>query len=110
MLAITVHYLWPRRLTIWETHPYQIEVAIQYLNQLIAQSVTLILNAGLISPEAWTRALICPDGMIHDAASRMRCSSVTDTCYLPASPDNPRPCPAKEKGHQGFGVSSAERL
>ena len=39
--------------------------------------------------------------MIHDAASRMRCSSVTDTCYQPTSPHNPRPCPAKEKERRG---------
>jgi hypothetical protein len=87
--------------TVLVDEEQQIEVAIQYLNQLIAQSVALILDAGLICPEAWTNALICPDGMIHDAASRMRCSSVTDTCYRPTFPDTPRPCPAKEKGHQG---------
>lgn len=87
--------------TVLVDEEQQIEVAIQYLNHLIAQSVTLILNAGLISPQAWTKALICPDGMLHDAASRMRCSSLTATCYRPTSPDTPRPCPAKEKGHQG---------
>ena len=94
--------------TVLVDEEHQIEVAIQYLNQLIAQSVTLILDAGLISPEAWTKALICPDGMIHDAASRTRCSSVTDTCYLPTSPDTPRPCPAKEKGHQGCDCDTLE--
>ena len=78
-----------------------IEVAIQRLNQLLAQSVALFIEVGLLSPEALKKALICPDGMIHDAASRMRCSSVTDTCYQPSSPDNPRPCPAKEKRRQG---------
>ena len=79
----------------------QIEVAIQRLNQLLAQSVALFVEAGLLSPEALNKALICPDGMIHDAASRLRCSSVTDTCYQPTSLDNPRPCPAKEKERQG---------
>ena len=78
-----------------------IEVAIQRLNQLLAQSVALFVEADLLSPEALKKALVCPDGMIHDAASRKRCSSVTDTCYQPTSPDNPRPCPAKEKGRQG---------
>ncbi len=78
-----------------------IEVAIQRLNQLLAQSVALFVEADLLSPEALKKALICPDGMIHDAASRMRCSSVTDTCYQPTPPDTPRPCPAKEKGRQG---------
>ena len=38
----------------------RIEVAVQYLNQLIAQSVALIREAGLLSPEAWQKALLCP--------------------------------------------------
>jgi len=78
-----------------------IEVAVQYLNHLIAQSVALIREAGLLSPEAWQKALLCPDGMIHDAASRMRCASVQTRCYEPTSPQTPRPCPAKEDGRQG---------
>jgi hypothetical protein len=79
----------------------QIEVAIQRLNQLLVQSVALFVETGLLSPEALKKALLCPDGMIHDAASHMRCSSVTDTCYQPTSPHNPRLCPAKEKERQG---------
>jgi hypothetical protein len=39
--------------------------------------------------------------MIHDAASRLNCGCVTDTCYQPTSPPNPRPCPAKEKDLRG---------
>ena len=53
----------------------QIEVAIQYLNTLIAQSVSLFVEVGLLSPEAWEKALVCPDGMLHEAASRMRCAA-----------------------------------
>jgi hypothetical protein len=75
----------------------EIEVAVEFLNQLLVQSVGLFRDIGLISPEAWNQALICPDGMLHDAASRLRCSAVCETCYQPA----PRPCPAKEKGHRG---------
>jgi hypothetical protein len=41
------------------------------------------------------------DGMLHDAHSRMRCSKVTDTCYQPTSPEDPRPCPAREAGKRG---------
>ncbi len=77
------------------------QVALEYLNHLIAQSVALLLDAGFITTEAWEEALICPDGMIHDAASRLNCSCVTDSCYQPTSPDHPRPCPAKEKGLRG---------
>jgi hypothetical protein len=78
-----------------------IEVAVQYLNHLIAQSVALIREAGLLSPEAWQKALLCPDGMIHDAASRMRCASVQTRCYQPTSLQTPRPCPAKEERRRG---------
>lgn len=43
----------------------QIEIAVQRLNHVLAQSVTLLVEAGFLSPEAWNQALICPDGMIH---------------------------------------------
>jgi len=77
------------------------EIAWEQLNDLIAQSVALLQDAGLITAEGWQEALICPDGMIHDAASRLNCSSVTHTCYQPTTADAPRPCPAKEKGLRG---------
>ena len=79
----------------------QTQVTLQRLNELIAQSVTLICEAGLLSEDAWPHALICPDGMIHLAASRMDCTSVTDTCYQPTSPEKPRPCPARDKEREG---------
>jgi hypothetical protein len=78
-----------------------IEIALQFLNQLIVQAVTLIYQTGLLSPPAWQQALVCPDGMIHDAASRLRCSSVQASCYQPNSPAAPRPCPAQAKGKRG---------
>lgn len=84
-----------------------VEVAVQHLNQLIAQSVALIRAAGLLSPEAWSQALVCPDGMLHDAASRLRCSSVQASCYQPTTPDNPRPCPAQAKDKRGCGCDTA---
>lgn len=78
-----------------------VEVAIQYLNQLLVGAVRLLQEANLFSPKAWTQALVCPDGMLHDAASRMRCSSVQESCYQPTRPEAPRPCPAKEKEKRG---------
>lgn len=83
-------------------------ITVEYLNDLIAQSVALLLDAGFISPQAWADALICPDGMIHDAASRLNCGCVTDTCYQPILPDEPRPCPAKEKGLRGCECDTVE--
>jgi hypothetical protein len=76
-------------------------VAVQHLNQLLVQSVALMRHADVISPEAWSHALVCLDGMLHPAASRLRCASVTDTCYQPTTPAAPRPCPAKDKGREG---------
>jgi hypothetical protein len=74
-----------------------IAVAVQQLNQLLAQSVDLLRTSGVLSENAWQQALLCPDGQIHEAASRMRCQNVTESCYLPS----PRPCPAKENGLRG---------
>jgi hypothetical protein len=79
----------------------KITIARQQLNQLIAQSVHLLQDAEIISPEAWHKAAICPDGMLHDAASRLRCAHVRDSCYQVTTPDHPRPCPAQDKGRQG---------
>ena len=79
----------------------KVHIAVQYLNRLIAGSVILLCDAGLVSPEAWQKALVCPDGMIHDAASRMRCAFVQASCYQPSSVAEPRPCPAKLKGKPG---------
>jgi hypothetical protein len=93
--------------TILVDEERQIEIAIQRLNHLIAQSVALLVEAGFVSPEAWEKALLCPDGMIHDAASRMRCASVQETCYRPTSSDDPRPCPAKDKGRQGCDCATS---
>ncbi len=76
-------------------------LARQRLNELIAQSVQLIRVAGLLSPQAWEAAQICPDGMLHEAASRLRCAHVAASCYEPATTDKPRPCPAQDKGKQG---------
>jgi len=67
-------------------------------NGLIGQTVDLARALGLISEQAIQHGVLGVDGMIHDAASRMRCSSVDDACYQPA----PRRCRAKEeKGRKG---------
>jgi len=84
------------------------QVAMEYLNDLVAQSVALLLDIGFITSEAWEEALICPDGMIHDAASRLNCGCVTDACYQPTSPDDPRPCLAKEKNLRGCDCDTVD--
>ncbi len=67
-------------------------------SDLIAQTVELAQTAHCISNEASEHGILATDGMLHDAASRMRCRSVCEDCYKPA----PRPCKAKdEKGRKG---------
>ncbi len=78
-----------------------IEVAIQFLNELLVSSVDLIRQAGLLSPQTWSQALVCPDGMLHEAASHLHCASVQASCYQPTTAQVPRPCPAKDKKRKG---------
>jgi len=78
-----------------------VDIAVQYLNYLLAAAVYLLLDAHLITPQAWQAALLCPDGQIHDAASRMHCAFVQDGCYKHSSAEEPRPCPAKERDKRG---------
>ena len=80
---------------------HAVEIAIQYLNHIIAGAAQLLCEAHLLSPQAWQQAQVCPDGMIHDAASRMRCTSVQDSCHQPLSTQATRPCPAQDKGKRG---------
>lgn len=49
----------------------------------------------------------CADGMLHEAHSSMRCSQVRETCYQPTSAQQPRPCPAKDKGLEGCDCREA---
>jgi hypothetical protein len=74
-----------------------VDIATQRLNQLLIQAVYLLHAYGFISETAWQQATVCPDGMLHSAASQLRCTAVAETCYQPA----PRPCPAREKGRRG---------
>jgi hypothetical protein len=69
--------------------------------EINALQLDALYQAGLLpipsGAEDDTQATLSFDGMLHEARSRMRCSSVKAGCYTPA----PRPCPAKEKGKRG---------
>lgn len=80
---------------------HAVEIAIQYLNHIVAGAAQLLHQSHLLSPQAWQQAQVCPDGMIHDAASAMHCTSVGDSCYQPLSRQTTRPCPAQDKGKRG---------
>ena len=88
-------------ITITDDEQQLVAVAVQRLNHLLAQSLSLIRQTDLLSPQVWSQALICPDGMLHPAASRLDCTAVSATCYQPTSPAKPRPCPARDKERQG---------
>ena len=79
-----------------------LDLATQRLNQLLIQAVTLLREHGFSSDAAWQQATVCPDGMLHPAAARMRCMAVTESCYQPA----PRACPAREKDRQGCACAT----
>jgi hypothetical protein len=76
--------------------------------EINALQVDTLYRAGLLptNPEAAENAKVTLsfDGMLHQARSRLRCSSVKDGCYEAA----PRPCPAKEKGKQGCDCSDED--
>ena len=78
-----------------------IQIEIQKLNLLLVEAVGIMRQIPVLSPKSWEEALLCPDGQIHDAASNVRCISVTASCYQPCSPENPRPCHAKDKERRG---------
>jgi hypothetical protein len=83
-----------------------VQVEVQKLNWLLAEAVGVMRQVPMFSPKAWQEALLCPDGQIHDAASKVRCISVSQTCYQPSTPDHPRPCPAKDKQRRGCDCDS----
>jgi hypothetical protein len=93
-------------ITVQVDNERAVEIAIQYLNHIIAGAVRLLHQAHLLSSTAWQQAQVCPDGMIHDAASSMRCTSVQDSCYQLTCAQSPRPCPARDKGKRGCNCNT----
>jgi hypothetical protein len=67
--------------------------------EINALQIDVLYQAGLlpVKPDIEEKATLSFDGMLHEARSHKRCSSVKASCYEPA----PRPCPAQEKGRQG---------
>jgi hypothetical protein len=71
--------------------------------EINALQLDVLYQAGFLpaKPDVEQKATLSFDGMLHEARSHMRCSSVKASCYTPA----PRPCPAQEKGKQGCDCS-----
>jgi hypothetical protein len=72
--------------------------------EISALQMEMLYYAGFLptKPEATKTVTLSYDGMLHQARSRLRCSSVRERCYEPA----PRPCPARGKKKQGCDCSS----
>lgn len=75
---------------------------------LCPRFIELICAAGLLPKRttdprtpAYRGLPVAGDGMLHEAHATMRCGQVTNTCYLPTSPQQPRPCPAQDEGFEG---------
>jgi hypothetical protein len=83
-----------------------VQVLVQELNALLVGAVGVLRAAKLLSEQAWQAALLCPDGQIHDAAAQVQCISVTESCYQPCTPAQPRSCPAKQKERRGCECDS----
>ena len=82
------------------------QVLVQKLNLLLVGAVGVLREAQALSEQAWKEALLCPDGQLHDAASQVDCISVTESCYQPCTPEQPRKCPAKKKERRGCECDS----
>jgi hypothetical protein len=67
--------------------------------EINALQLDLLYQAGLlpVKSDGEKKLSLSFDGMLHEARSHMRCSSVKASCYEPV----PRPCFAQEKGKQG---------
>jgi len=71
------------------------------LSDLLVQSMNLVQQTGLIPEAVQQAATVSFDGQIHDAASRLRCHDVRDSCYQSTSEESPRACPARQQGKPG---------
>ena len=71
--------------------------------EINALQLDVLYQAGLlpVKPGVEEKASLSFDGMLHEARSHQRCSSVKTSCYEPV----PRPCFAQEKGKQGCDCS-----
>ncbi len=69
---------------------------------LCPRFVELLRTAALLPtddlPLAW-------DGMLHSAHSSLRCAQVRASCYQPTTPQQGRPCPARQQGLEGCTCS-----
>jgi hypothetical protein len=74
--------------------------------EINALQIDVLYQAGLLPcrPDAEQKVTLSFDGMLHEARSHMRCSSVRASCYTPA----PRRCAARNKQKRGCDCQGAD--
>lgn len=82
------------------------QITSELQQEINALQLDVLYQAGLlpVKPETNEKATLSFDGMLHEARSHIRCSSVKASCYQSV----PRPCPAQEKGKRGCDCDSEE--
>jgi hypothetical protein len=78
---------------------FERQITPELQQEINALQIDLLYQAGLLpcKPDTQHKVTLSFDGMLHQARSRMRCSSVREGCYEPA----PRHCAARDKKKQG---------
>jgi hypothetical protein len=68
------------------------------LNDCLGLFLQALERAGLLpSPQETHGYILVGDGQLHQARSRHRCHHAQPSCYQPTSPEQPRPCPARQE-------------
>jgi hypothetical protein len=85
---------------------FESQISPQLQQEINALQIDVLYQARLLPSKPGTeeKVTLSFDGMLHEARSRMRCSSVRAGCYEPA----PRPCPAQVKNKQGCDCTDAK--
>jgi hypothetical protein len=85
---------------------FEAQITPELQQEINALQLDVLYQAGLlpVKPETNEQATLSFDGMLHEARSHIRCSSVKASCYQPL----PRPCPAQEKGKRGCDCDSED--
>lgn len=84
---------------------FESQIRPELQQEINALQIDVLYQAGLLpsQPNGEQKLTLSFDGMLHEARSRMHCSSVQAGCYEPA----PRPCPAQDKNKQGCDCATA---
>jgi hypothetical protein len=78
------------------------------LNYVQKTFLATLDQLGLLPDPAATHGyLLVGDGQRHQARSYHRCHHAVATCYQPAAPHSPRPCPAREQTQGQYGCDCA---